>query len=156
MKQDIAERFWVKVKSLGPDECWPWTSATDGRYGHFWINEGRRSAYAHRVCYELTRGPIPPGLVIRHSCDNTICVNPAHLGVGTAKDNVQDQIIRGRRPDQRGERNPVAKLTAEKVREIRRLYSAGDTSQHKLGAQFGVCREVIRSVVRRRTWQHVE
>ena len=62
----IAERFWSKVDQSPEDQCWPWTAArnSDG-YGVFRV--GDRFQRAHRVSYELCEGPIPPGLIVRHS-----------------------------------------------------------------------------------------
>jgi hypothetical protein len=71
------ERFWVKVNKSGPDDCWPWTAASTKGYGVFGV--GGRLVYAHRFAYEVEVGPIPENLVIDHLCENTLCVNPAHL-----------------------------------------------------------------------------
>ena len=75
--QSIQERFWSKVdKSQG--ECWNWTANAPGkRYGHFFLNGKAR--IAHRVAYELQKGPIPEGLTIDHLCRNTFCVRGDHL-----------------------------------------------------------------------------
>jgi len=51
---------------------------------------------AHRISYSITRGAIPPGMVLRHSCDNPQCVNPDHLTPGTHKENMRDIVDRGR------------------------------------------------------------
>ena len=82
----LEERFWPKVDRSG--ECWEWTASrsVDG-YGMIRKERERASAYAHRVSYELTRGPIPEGFQVDHVCHNTSCVNPDHLRLATQKQN---------------------------------------------------------------------
>lgn len=88
-------RFWAKVDKRGPDECWTWTAGLNGQgYGIFCI--GGKARGAHRVSYFLSRGEIGNGLSVCHSCDNPPCVNPAHLWVGTAQDNSDDRVRKGR------------------------------------------------------------
>jgi hypothetical protein len=56
---------------------------------------------AHRVSYEMYKGPIPDGLQIDHLCRVTICVNPAHLEAVTGKVNCQRGLngdLRPRKP----------------------------------------------------------
>lgn len=91
-------RFWRKVAIGEPDECWLWTAGTDGDgYGKIWVQALNRSTGAHRVSWFLSRREWPaPGEVIRHTCDNPPCVNPAHLLTGTHKDNYNDCVDRGR------------------------------------------------------------
>lgn len=83
-------RFWGKVDRRGPDECWPWLAGKWEGYGRFWI-DGRTTS-AHRVAYELTFGPISPGMQIDHvaarGCTRRDCVNPAHLEEVTLGENV--------------------------------------------------------------------
>ena len=79
----------------GPD-CWEWTAGVNNSgYGQFSVYQ--RHVQAHRFSYELDNGPIPPGMEIRHTCDNRICVRPEHLLVGTRGDNMKDMYSRGRR-----------------------------------------------------------
>lgn len=100
-----AERFWSKVHRKGDDECWPWCGTLQApnnvgaRYGNFCIYEdGKNISYrAHRFSWILANGSIPEGLVIMHTCDNTECVNPNHLELGTQLDNVQDRDDGGQR-----------------------------------------------------------
>jgi HNH endonuclease len=87
-------RFDAKVaRSLEPNGCWTWMAATSGpegdKRGDFW--HGRKVVRAHRFAYERACGPIPAGLVVRHLCNNPLCVRPAHLAVGTHADNMDDR-----------------------------------------------------------------
>ncbi len=74
-KKSIEERFWAKVNK--DQECWLWTAYKHNGFGHFSIDHIPKMA--HRVAYELTHGPIPPGMRVLHTCDNDLCVNPDHL-----------------------------------------------------------------------------
>ena len=119
-------------------------------YGLFgW--EPSHSIGAHRASYMLFRGPIGPGLFVRHTCDNPPCVNPEHLELGTGKDNMRDCRERGRTA--KGERQHLA-IMAEKVLELRALYEAG-ASQVALAKQFGISQPTVSQIVRRVTWKHL-
>ncbi len=82
------------------------------------VKRGKKMTVA-RYIYEECFGEIPEGLVVRHKCDNTNCINPAHLEVGTQLDNINDAVVRGRTT--RGEKNPSRKLTQQQADEIRNL-----------------------------------
>ena len=87
------KRFWDKVDKSG--DCWMWTASVRGHgYGAFFYKG--KVQRANRVSWELENGPIPSGMVIMHTCDNPLCVNPRHLSAGTQKENVQDSISKGR------------------------------------------------------------
>lgn len=96
----IEERFWGKVNRIGFEECWEWMAARDpngyGRIG----GKRPRAELAHRVAYRLTRGDIPLGLHVCHSCDNPPCCNPNHLFLGTDLDNNRDMRAKGRDANQ--------------------------------------------------------
>ena len=75
--------------------CWRWTGTIrDNGYGQ--IKHGKKIVKAHRLSYELACGPITSDDIIRHKCDNRLCVNPDHLDIGTHQDNINDKISRGR------------------------------------------------------------
>lgn len=112
----LAERFWAKVNKAG--DCWEWTGARHPQ-GYGLIKTMTGMSRAHRVSFELNNGAIPAGLMVRHRCDNPGCVNPKHLITGTALDNVNDRVVRGRSADRKGERHPLAKLSKPLVELIR-------------------------------------
>lgn len=161
----VAARFWSKVeKSPDPDGCWIWTGARyPSGYGKVTINGETR--YAHRVAWELTNGPIPPGKDVCHNCpggDNPACCNPDHLWIGTPKDNSQDMIAKGRHsskthPEQlpRGCAHPGSKLTEAEVYEIRARAAGGGVTQTALAAEYGVAQPVISQIILRKTWRHI-
>ena len=89
-------RFNTKYLINEHTDCWEWTAATNNiGYGMFRFDNYKMRT-AHRVSYELHKGPIPQGKVVCHTCDNPKCVNPDHLWVGTLKDNAQDMVNKGR------------------------------------------------------------
>lgn len=95
----MEERHAALVSQAGPNECWPWLARKNNNgYGVFGVKVGERwqNRYAHRVAYEIRFGQLPAGVVLRHSCDNPPCCNPAHLVPGTQADNMQDMVRRGR------------------------------------------------------------
>lgn len=152
----LADRFWEKVERGAEDDCWTWIGkVTTAGYGQ--IGRGRNvegQVHVHRLSYEMAKGPIPDGLVIRHRCDNRVCVNPGHLEVGTYADNSRDCVERGRTADRKGEAHPQAKVTAADVREIRRLVDSG-ALQSVVAARFGLSKQSVSSIVTRRNWSHV-
>ena len=90
-------RFMENVRRAGPGECWEWTGARlPSGYPRFKPSKKAPYVYAHRVAYELFRGPIPYGFVVCHECDNPPCVNPAHLKAASQSENIYDAMQRKR------------------------------------------------------------
>jgi len=109
----IEAKFWRKVAKS--DGCWIWTGAKySNGYGH--LCERGRNYLAHRLAWELVTGSAPPAdKLLCHTCDVRQCVNPAHLFVGTYKDNAEDCKRKGR--NNSGDRNGMcARRRAERAR----------------------------------------
>jgi hypothetical protein len=157
LSQEDIDRFWAKVDRSGAfsdvdDSCWLWTAGCVNGYGHFWLNV--RMEKAHRISYFLAYGPIPEGLLVRHTCDNPPCVRPKHLLVGTHTDNIKDREDRGRGNQSKGSAHGKAKLTEADIPVIRERYKT-ETLQ-AIADDYGVFCTVISKAVRRKTWRHVE
>lgn len=98
---DYVQRFWANVdrSDPAPDACWLWTGETNNQgYGRFdcWEDNRRTRVFAHRLVLVLSGAELDPKLKVLHRCDNPPCCNPAHLRVGTQRDNVHDALAKGR------------------------------------------------------------
>lgn len=151
-RSDPVLRFWSYVDRTG--DCWIWTgSRLRGRYGLFRVVPSEPMRRTHCVSWEWANGiAVPEGVGVLHKCDNPPCVNPAHLFLGTQLDNMRDCRAKGRMP--LGEQRHSAKLTAEKVKEIRSLVSSG-RSMSSVARDFGVSAPTIRAIVRGERWRWV-
>lgn len=95
--QPVMPRIMEDVYPDPMSGCWLWAGKINNqKYGLISYNGKYR--LIHRIVFEHYNGLIPDGLIVRHRCDNTYCVSPEHLLVGTPKDNTQDAISRGRAP----------------------------------------------------------
>jgi hypothetical protein len=121
---DFVTEFIRRVDVRSRRECWPWRGPVDSSgYGavsapYSRTNPRRITKRAHRVSYEMAHGPIPDGLVIRHKCDNPVCVSPYHLEVGTYADNARDHTLRGK---------PHQRVSANQIIEMRIRYTRGES-----------------------------
>lgn len=150
--EDIV-RFNTKFVSTTDDTCWIWTGQLSERgYGVFWLDG--KSRRAHRVAWEIHRGPIPDELLVRHLvCDNPPCVNHDHLAVGTNLDNSTDMVLHGR--SLRTTQNPRTKLTEEMVMEARERHRRG-AAMLPMAREYGVTDRTLADAVYGKTWKSLE
>jgi hypothetical protein len=136
----LRERFNNKWMPEPYSQCWLWTAATFWTgYGAIWDNGKRR---AHRVSWELYRGPIPDGMNVNHICDTPPCVNPDHLFLGTQEDGIKDKVDKGRQ---------AHSLTGEQVISIRN----SKDSQRKIASQHGIPQSQVSRIKSRKIWKHI-
>jgi hypothetical protein len=154
LAQNFFTRHRSKIAITGPDQCWLWTACQTRGYGTVCVRGTMQRA--HRVAYEAANGEgSAAGLVVRHRCDTPSCVNPAHLELGTAADNVRDKVERARQP--KGETHGQARLSEADVLAIRATYVRGsqDCNLRALACRFGVSRPLISQILNRHRWGHV-
>ena len=120
-----------------------------GRFGYGMIRVGsridgtRRNERAHRVVWAHHNGPVPGGMVVRHTCDNPPCVNIDHLEIGTQADNMRDRMVRGR---------AAKKLTGNDATQIRARVTAGEPKT-AVAKDFGVSPSSVRAIVEGKTFK---
>lgn len=153
----VEERFWTFAdRTRGPDSCWIWQGGQYGDgYGHFTTNDvPPRQVRAHRFAWELTHGPIPDGLFALHDCpmgDNPLCINPAHLFLGTHQDNMDDAVHKGQ--TLQGIKHHKTKLTEEQVYAIRACQ--GVITGKETGKRFAVSPQLVSFIWHRKLWGHL-
>jgi len=127
------------------NDCWVWLGAKDhGGYGLFGLKG--RAIHAHRASYYVYNGPFDMELDVLHACDNRVCVNPNHLFLGTAADNMADMVAKGRSNKRHGEARHNTQYSNDEVAEWRRLHSEG-YSFSRLAKMFGVSRAHMYAVL---------
>lgn len=111
----------------------------------------------HRYSWAIHFGIVQTTQRILHKCDNTVCVNPSHLTLGTQADNVYDMITKGRHVAPKGEDSGNVKLTEEQVKEIRSTYRPKSKrfGLRSLSDKYGVTKSTIAGIIRRKSWKHV-
>ena len=135
------QTFWSKVNAR--HECWHWTAAKNkAGYGLFLL-DGKLTG-AHRVAWQLARGPIPEGAQVMHICLTKSCVNPDHLELSS------DPMRRKRKPAPRYSE----KLLEEDIPMIRAELKLG-VSQVDIAKQYGVTKQTISRIKRGETWKSV-
>lgn len=147
-RRNKVDRFWSFVKTEGQDACWLWTGTKSHGYGYF------DKMRAHRFSWALEHGTIPPRILVCHRCDVKACVNPAHLFLGTTRDNARDAAKKGRLS--RGEQNNKSKLSEAAVRNIRASVTPDyHNGVAALARRYGVSASAVKLIVHNRTWKHV-
>lgn len=160
------ERFWAKVEKQ-ENGCWTWTGAT-GEKGYGQILVAGYHVHSHRFSWELHNGPVPEGLQVCHDCDKNYpigdatyrrCVNPLHLWLGTAHDNTQDMMKKGRHRHGTtrlwGSQHPATKLVEAQVLEMRARWATGTVRLKDLAADYGIAVSSVSSIVNRYNWRHI-
>lgn len=134
-RTDEQIRQFIRDNVIITGDCWIWQRNVNKRYARPQMCFRGKQVATHRASFTVFNGEIPEGLVVRHHptlCNNSMCVNPAHLLLGTQADNVNDIRIAGNVREATDNHN--SKLTEEQVRMIR----ASDKTNVALSRELGV------------------
>lgn len=116
-----------------------------------------RQGYSTRTIHTLVAsaflGPRPDGLVVRHLDGVKTNNDASNLRYGTVLENIQDKTLHGTQTS--GETHSRAKLTNPEVYEIRKLATSSALTQSQIAGTFGVSRELVNAIHRRREWAHL-
>ena len=160
MKYDIKQqikRFWTKVDVPNdweehPEKCWEWTDYIRPKMaGNFTVCDVLIVHY--RFAYELYYGPIPPGMLVCHKCDNPACCNPNHLFLGSHQDNADDMKNKNRQPI--GEDKTTHKLSEQDVKQIKILLQDPTNTYTSIALQFNVSSTTISDIKNKKVWTHI-
>ncbi len=147
----IYKRFHAGYSPEPNSGCWLWEKSCD-KNGYGYIKYKDKTTKAHRVSLLLIDIDIENKMVL-HKCDNPSCVNPTHLFVGNAKDNMQDMLSKNRQnytgTSLPRTKNPNAKLTEKDVQEIR----SSIQSLKELSLLYGISITHVHRIKRYKSWK---
>jgi hypothetical protein len=147
-------RFQASYETDQATGCWVWKKKprNDG-YGRLKV-DGKMVTASRYSASKYLGFDLRSTLQVLHQCDNRMCVNPEHLFIGTAKDNMQDKVRKGRGNHFCGESGNTNVLKQDQIPEILRLYANGHSSL-KIGKVFGVCQQTVMNIINGKSWKHI-
>lgn len=144
----LQERI-IKNSQKSDVGCWLWL-LSPGFDGYGKIKYQKATLRAHRASWMAFRGDLPNDMFVCHSCDNPLCVNPEHLFLGSAQENMTDKMNKNRWSGGR----PTWKLDEYKVKLIRMLGNRITTK--RWAEEFGVTVATIKYIKNGKIWTQVQ
>jgi hypothetical protein len=158
-REELIDLYWRLMYrvTFQPNSCWTWkgrkTKRAARRLAYGRLSVRGWAMYAHVVLYELKRGKrIPRNLVLRHTCNNSLCCNYSHMKPGSQRTNVRDAIRCGSHWSPRGAAHPKARLDAQKVQQVRALQH--QHTRKELAEMMRVSLSTINRVISGALWRH--
>lgn len=149
-RPSFLENFMAKVVKNEATGCWEWIGSKRGPKSHQYgviRTSTKGTMSAHRVSYLIHHGEHPGDLMVCHKCDNTICVNPDHLFLGTGSDNAKDALKKGRlKTFKKGALSVTAKFTLEEARKIKEEIKNCGCGMTELSRRLGIRRTILNDI----------
>lgn len=131
------------------NDCWVCISHKPNNFGYPTTRIKGMNYKIYRIFYEKYKSSIPDNLIVRHTCDNRLCINPGHLILGTHNDNVQDRVKRNRSAI--GINNGRNKLNEQQVFEI----FNSSLSCYALGKIYNIDPKTVRNIKNKKIWKNL-
>jgi len=133
--------------------CFIVTSHAELNSGYALIHSQGKRTLVHRFIYTQCFGEIPTGLMVRHKCDNRMCINPEHLLLGTHQDNMDDATERNRFVF--GEQHPNQKHSIQLIMNIKNMLKDG-YQNYEIAEKLKVKPSLVTDVKLKRSWAWLE
>lgn len=149
---------WMSIteKTVEEGECWIWTAATSSGNGYPIMKmPGCPCETVRRIVLRMSGKPLKPRQPVEATCNERLCVNPAHIRASSAAAVAQKAAERGafstitRRAKIAASRRGKMKLTLEQAREIRCSEETGPV----LAQRYGVNRSLVNNIKAGRAWR---
>ena len=170
----LERSFFSKVEIPSDHRhCWIWTGAKNAA-GYGIASVKGKNIAAHRLAIYLFKHKDPKDLLVLHCCDTPACVNPRHLSLGTAHDNVRDLELRDRIrriacerngeefvgrcavvAEDDGRRLPRVEIDDDVVRSLRWHYWNVTKDFGAIACAHGLTRTRVKNIIRRQSWSEV-
>jgi hypothetical protein len=143
-----SRRFSIDYE-IDENGCFICTSHKPGKRGYPRMHEKLVFRHVYQEMFE----PLQKGELVRHLCDNKLCINPEHLRKGTQMENVQDAIRNGR--IRRGSQRPEALYDELQIYGVKVLMKNTDLTNSEIEYITKVSKCTIEGVRSGKQWKHV-
>lgn len=144
--QELVDKFNQKVLKGNEKECWLWvggrnSSNPNRTHGVIRRDGTGKAIKAHRLSWAIAHNKNPTKLLVVQTCNNKLCVNPAHLSTTTIPP----------RGSAKGSKNGSAKLNETQAMEI--FLAKGLLKQ--IAFIYDITPSTVYNIKKKKLWKHI-